>query len=80
MRTCSTMIFTDGTNSKYAVMRGPMRGKTFNAHAAEIVAVYERRCTDTNSFAARVADIQDYERKITAKHATREAPAVHWQR
>jgi hypothetical protein len=69
LRTCTTMIFTDGTNSRYAVMRGKMRGKAFNAHSADIVAEYD--------FSHPVTEA-DY-RTMTAKHATLQAPAVYWQ-
>jgi hypothetical protein len=41
MRTCTVMIYTDGTTTRYAVMRGPMRGKTFDSNAATTIAVYE---------------------------------------
>jgi hypothetical protein len=67
MRTCTIMLYTDGKVSRYAVMRGPMRGKAFNAHAADIVAVYES--TEAGP---------DYA-AMTARHATKEAPAVRWQ-
>lgn len=67
LRTCTTMIFTDGHNSTYAVMVGPMRGKGFRSDRAEIIAMYD--LTDK---------IPDY-RGMTAAHATANAPAVYWQ-
>jgi hypothetical protein len=67
-RTCTTMIYTDGKVARFAVMRGPMRGRVFDAHKAEIVAVYECGPGQRPDYA-----------KMTAKHATREAPVVGWQ-
>jgi hypothetical protein len=70
MRTCTVMTFTDGTTSRFKVMRGPMRGRLFNAHAAGVVATYERTaCTTTPD---------DYTR-MTVAHATKAAPPVRWQ-
>jgi hypothetical protein len=67
MRTCTLMIYTHGATSRYAVMRGPLRGgRVFDSNKAEIVAVYE------------IVGQPDY-RAMTAKHATPEAPAVYWQ-
>jgi len=68
MRTCTGMIYTDGKTATYAVMRGPMAGRAFNARAAEIVARYELGPGET----------ADY-RAMTAAHATLDAPAVYWQ-
>ena len=67
MRTCTTMICTDGSTTKYAVMQGPARGKVFYSGKAEIVAVY-----------TLFKEQPDYH-AMTAKHATLEAPAVSWQ-
>jgi hypothetical protein len=61
------MIYTDGTTSRYAVMRGRMKGRSFDGHSADIVAVY-----------TLVGSQPDY-RAMTAKHATKDAPAVRWQ-
>jgi hypothetical protein len=67
MRTCTVMIYTDGTTSRYAVMRGPMRGKTFDSNAATKVAVYELTGAKPDYVA------------MTARHVTPHAPAVPWQ-
>jgi hypothetical protein len=64
--TCTTMLMTDGTNSVYAVMKGPMGRKYFNVRKAVIVAKYN------------VVGKPDY-RAMTAVHATPDAPAVYWQ-
>ena len=69
MFTATTMLYTDGTTSRYAVMVGPMKRKAFNAHAADIVAVYE--------LTAKASE--NLYRELTAKHATASAPAVYWQ-
>ena len=63
------MFYTDGTTSRYDVLRGPMcrGGKAFNAAKADVVAQYEL-----------VRQEPDY-RAMTAKHATAAAPAVYWQ-
>jgi len=66
-RTCTTMLMTDGTHSVYAVMVGPMRGKAFRSHDADIVATYN------------VVGKPDYA-AMTARHATATAPAADWQR
>jgi hypothetical protein len=68
--TCTTMIYTDGTNTRYAVMRGPMGKKSFNMRKAVTVATY-----DVKANALRPADY----RAMTAAHATVDAPAVYWQ-
>ncbi len=73
MRTCTTMIYTDGTKSRFAVMRGKMRGKYFNAHTAEIVATYETAAT------GNVDAMVTLEKKLTSQYATEKAPAVYWQ-
>ena len=67
MRTCTTMIYTNGATSRYAVLRGKMKGRAFDAHTAETVAVYE--LTD---------ELPNYS-EMTARHATKQAPAVRWQ-
>ena len=64
--TCTTLLMTDGTNSVYAVMKGPMRRNAFNAHRADIVAMYN------------IVGKPDY-RAMTAAHATPDAPPVYWQ-
>jgi hypothetical protein len=73
------MVFTDGTNSTFAVMVGPMRGKYFNASKAARIATYNGPVNNSRSFEARVKHIQDFERELTAKHATPQAPPVPWQ-
>ncbi len=68
MRTCTIMIFTDGTRTRYGVFRGPMLdARTFGAHKAELVGIYERTMGQG-----------DY-RKMTARYATPDAPPVYWQ-
>ena len=69
MRTCTIMIYTNGTRSIYDVMRGPIskNGKIFYAHKAEIVGQYEV-----------IGKAPDY-RAMTAAYATDTAPAVYWQ-
>jgi hypothetical protein len=67
MRTCTVMTYTDGTTARYAVMQGPMRGRYFDSNRADIVAVY-----------TLTGEAPDY-RDMTAKHATKAAPAVRWQ-
>ena len=70
LRTCTTMLMTDGTTSIYAAMRGPMKGKAFNSHRADIIARYRHtRALAPFDYAA-----------ATARHATADAPAVDWQR
>lgn len=64
--TCTTMVYTDGKISRYAVMVGPMKGRFFNANKAGIVAIYE------------IQGEPDY-RAMTARHATEAAPAISWQ-
>ncbi len=66
MSTCTMMIYTDGTISRYAVMKGLMKRKSFNAHNATTIAVYE--ITSTPNYV-----------DMTSRHATIEAPAVPWQ-
>ena len=67
LRTCTAMSYTDGTTSRYVVMRGPMKGRFFNSGKADIVAVYTLH-----------GEKPDY-RAMTAKHAEPDAPAVYWQ-
>lgn len=68
LRTCTTMVYTDGTTSRYAVMVGPITKRgAFNAQRADIVAIYEL-----------VKQAPDY-KAMTAKHATTVAPAIFWQ-
>jgi hypothetical protein len=67
LRTCTVMIYTDGHESRYATMRGPMRRQCFDAHRADIVGSFT--LNDTRP---------DY-RAMTATHATPAAPAVDWQ-
>ena len=66
LRTCTVMVYTDGKTSRYAVMQGPMGRKGFNCNRADIVAIYE------------IQGKPDYA-VMTAKHASVQAPAVHWQ-
>ena len=66
-RTCTTMVYTDGTTSKYAVMQGRARGNVFYSRDADVVAVY-----------TLVNEQPDY-RAMTARHATPQAPAIRWQ-
>ena len=68
MRTCTVMIYTDGTTSRYAVMRGPMRGGTFDSNVATKIAVYKLTGAKPDYVA------------MTARHVTLQAPAVQWQR
>lgn len=80
MRTCSTMIFTDGSTMTLAVMRGPMKGKSFNAHRAEIVGRYNVLSPRADlSLTARVDYLKRLERNLTALFATDDAPPVDWQ-
>ena len=69
LRTCTTMVLTDGTTSYYAVMVGPVskRGQVFHSGDAEMVATYKL-----------VNEKPNY-RAMTARHATAEAPAIAWQ-
>ena len=73
LATCTVMVMTDGTISKYAVMVGPMGKKYFNAHKAKTVATYVMPSTGSH------IAIELFEREMTAKHATAEAPPVPWQ-
>jgi hypothetical protein len=73
LATCTTMVFTDGTNSTFAVMRGPMGKKYFKAHKATVVALYTRTSTGNAGALAAI------ETEMTARHATVDAPAVYWQ-
>lgn len=66
LRTCTIMVMTDGTNSTYGVFQGPMKGKCFNSHKADMITSYT------------VIGKPDYV-AMTAKHATIDAPAVDWQ-
>ncbi len=68
MRTCTTMIYADGHTSRYAVLCGKMTGRAFDAHSAEVVAVYILRHGEQPDYHA-----------MTAAHATKDAPAVRWQ-
>lgn len=79
MRTCTTMIMTDGTNTHYAVMQGPMRGRAFDAHSADIVATYVRTRNTSLSYLEGLTEADQLYRKLTAAHATPKAPAVRWQ-
>jgi hypothetical protein len=80
MRTCTTMVFTDGRNRRFAVMRGRMRGRLFDAHSAEVLATYADVAPTNLSFTASVEALRRVERAYTATHATKDAPAVYWQR
>jgi hypothetical protein len=68
MRICTVMYYTNGTVSRYHVLRGKMNrgGKSFNSHTARIVASYE------------ITGTPDY-RAMTARHATPQVTAVYWQ-
>lgn len=65
--TCTVMTYTDGHESRYSVMVGQMRGNAFLSGTAVVVATYT--LTDEKP---------DYKR-MTACHATTDAPAVPWQ-
>jgi hypothetical protein len=67
MRTCTIMAYTDGTTSRYAVLRGRMRGGAFITSDAEEIVTY-----------TLVGERPDYA-AMTAKHATKDAPPVYWQ-
>lgn len=77
MRTCTTMIYTDGTTSRYGVFRGKMIDRAFDLHRAELIATYDL----TGEEKTRVYFDGRYEfyRETTARHATKDAPAVYWQ-
>ena len=68
-RTFTTMLYSDGTVTRYVVMRGRATKRVFNTGTAEIVATYELVGSER----------PDY-RAMTARHATPEAPPVDWQR
>jgi hypothetical protein len=68
------MTYTDGRVCRYAVMRGKMRGRYFDAHSATVIAVYEE-----NGRPLSPADHHADYQAMTAKHATQEAPPVRWQ-
>ena len=74
MRTCTAMLYTDGKTSRYGVFHGRMRGRSFDSGTAEIVAVYEFT-VDSYDPLYRMS----LYRELTAKHATKKAPAVRWQ-
>jgi len=64
------MTYTDGTTVAYGVFQGRMKSrKCFDVHSATLVASYQ--CTEKPS--------DKLYRFFTAKHATKEAPAVSWQ-
>jgi len=76
--TCTTMIQTNGTTSVYGVFVGPMGGRYFNARKAHRIATYTRQST-SGGMMQRIHDIETFEREMTARHATIDAPAVYWQ-
>lgn len=78
MRTCTTLIFTDGSRSRYAVMQGKMKGRYFDAHSANIIATYDRP-SQVGGIFERATALETLYRELTAIHATKEAPAVRWQ-
>jgi len=69
-QTCTIMQYTDGNRSKYITMHGTMSGQYFNSAKAEIVAewTWYSELGEFNYAAA------------TRSCATKEAPAVYWQR
>jgi hypothetical protein len=72
MKTCTALLLYEGDTGRavYAAMRGPMIGRAFDAHRAEIVGTFEFK---------RGEPRLDYA-TMTAAHATAKAPAVYWQR
>jgi hypothetical protein len=69
MRTCTVLWYTDGHKARYIVLRGRMIGTYFDSAGAEIIGHY-------NTSAPGRADY----RSMTRAFATKEAPAVSWQR
>ena len=73
LRTCTVMTYTNGSWSIFAVLVGPMKGKFFNAHKATVLGEhggYPKR---------NVAELIAYEKELTARYATLDAPPVSWQ-
>jgi hypothetical protein len=60
----------------FAVMRGKMKGRAFDSSSADILATYKLDGEDGRL----QGDWDVLYRDLTAKHATKEAPAVYWQR
>ena len=56
LATCTVMVMTDGTISKYAVMVGPMGKKYFNAHKAKTIATYVMPSTGHRNQIIRTGD------------------------
>jgi len=70
MRTYTTLIYTDGTERIFGVFHGPMKGKAFNVHEADLVARYRV----VGKFPSN-----EFYRECSRRHSTAEAPPVYWQ-
>lgn len=73
LRTCTVLIWTNGTVHRYAVLAGKMSGRGFNAKfdSSTAMLVWSGDCTEAPS--------RGLYRSFTKRFATATFPAVPWQ-